>query len=194
MAKAALQWINSRHNHLHVRILEVDPQVEARAFFQDGFARKLAFKAHPFRKAVEALIAANDRHCVSDADALHAMPHAMTKEGLMSGKEHFFEKRDQRLLSSDWFTGFDNRDRLAYLGQEAATADLQLAAAIDAVRAAQDRLGSLEETNAAYQLIRGVEFNLIDLPGADNQLIDLRGQLDYLTRPNTDVATAKKLL
>lgn len=194
VAKAALQWINSRHNHLHVRILEVDPQVEARAFFQDGFARKLAFKAHPFRKAVEALIAANDRHCVSDADALHAMPHAMTKEGLMSGKEHFFEKRDQRLLSSDWFTGFDNRDRLAYLGQEAATADLQLAAAIDAVRAAQDRLGSLEETNAAYQLIRGVEFNLIDLPGADNQLIDLRGQLDYLTRPNTDVATAKKLL
>lgn len=194
MVKAALQWINSRHNHLHVRILEVAPEVDARAFFQDGYARKLVFRTHPFRKAVETLIAANDRHCVIDTNDLLSTPHAMTQEGLMSGREHYFEKKDQRLLSSDWFTGFDNRDRLAYLGQEAATADLQLAAAVDAVRAAQDLLGRLEETNAAYQLIKNVEFDLVDLPGAESQLIDLQGQLDYLTRPDTDVAMAKALL
>lgn len=194
MAKTALQWINSRHNHLHVRILEVAPEVDSRAFFQDGYARKLVFKAHPFRKAVEAVIAANDRHCVTDADDLLTTPHAMTKEGLMSGREHYFEKKDQRLLSSDWFTGFDNRDRLGYLGQEAASADLQLAVAIDAVRAAQDRLGILEEANATCLMIKNVDFDLIDLPGAENQLIDLQGQLDYLTRPDTDVALAKALL
>jgi len=194
MAKAALQWINSRHNHLHVRILEVEPDQKAAVFFEDGFARKLVFKNHPLRKAVEGLIASNDRHCADSPDALLNTPHAMTREGLMSGKEHYFEKRDQRLLSVDWFTGFDNRDRLAYLGQKVATTDVQLAAAIDAVRAAQDRLGSLEEASAACLLITDIEFNLIDLPGADNQLLDLRGQLEYLTRPDTDVALAKKLL
>lgn len=193
-ARAALQWINSRHNHLHVRILETYLDVEPRSFFQDGYARKLEFKAHPYRKAVEALIADNDRHCVADPDALLSIPHAMTKEGLMSGKSHFYEKRDQKLLSADWVTGFDNRDRLAYLGKQVASVDLKLVAAVDAVRAAQDRLGSLEEANSAYLSIRDVEFTLIDLPGANNQLIDLQGQLDYLTRPETDVALAKKLL
>lgn len=194
LAKPALQWINSRHNHLHVRILEVGAEPKTSAFFDDGFARKIVFKAHPFRKAVEALIAANDRHCVDGPEALLTTPHAMTREGSMSGKEHFFEKRDQRLLSADWFTGFDNRDRLAYLRQEVASAEVQLTAAIDAVRAAQDRLDTLEEASAAYLLISDIEFNLIDLPGADNQLIDLKGQLDYLTRPDTDVAVAQKLL
>lgn len=193
-ARAALQWINSRDNHLHVRVLEVALDVEPRRFFEDGYARKLEFKSHPFRNAVEALIADNDRHCVADPTVLLSTPHAMTKEGLMSGKPHLYEKRDQRLLNAHWFTGFDNQDRLAYLNQEVATVDLKLAAAVDAVRAAQDRLGSLEDANTACLLLRDVEFNLIDLPGADNQLIDLKGQLDYLTRPDTDVALAKRLL
>ncbi|WP_194787559.1 ATP-binding protein [Pseudomonas sp. UFMG81] len=193
-AKAALRWINGRDNHLHVRVLEVDLDTPSRENLPDGYARKLILKPHPYKKAVEALIAELDRHCVESSDALLATPQAMTKEGMMSEQPSFFEKRDQRLLISDWFTGFDNRDRLTYLHQEISDFDGQLEHAHEALCAARDRLGDLEEASNAYQLINDVEFDFIDLHGAESQVIDLQGQLEYLTRPDTDVSTAKSQL
>lgn len=193
-AKPALRWINARDNHLHVRVLEVDLDRKVRETLPDGYVRKLKLKPHPFKKAVEALIAQIDRHCVESPDALLTTPHAMTKEGMLSGQLHFFEKRDQRLLNSDWFTGFDNRDRLTFLNQQISDAGNQLELALEALRAARDRLGDLEEASIAYQFINEVEFSLIDLRGAENLLTDLQGQLDYFTQPGTDVSSAKLLL
>ncbi|MFJ4397320.1 ATP-binding protein [Pseudomonas sp. NPDC089396] len=194
MAQQALQWINGRDNHLHVRVLEVGKDVEIRDTFTDGYVKKLKFKQHPYKRTVEALLSQCDRHCVDSVDDLLVTSHAMTKEGMMSGQPRFFEKRDQRHLHSDWFTGFDNRDRLSYLNQEIAGATQQLEIASDALVAARDRLGELEEAGRIYQYINEVEFDLIDLVGAENQLTDLQGQLDYLTRPDSDVASAKLLL
>ena len=193
-SKPALRWINARDNHLHVRVLEVDLDRKVRETLPDGYVRKLKLKPHPFKKAVEALIAQIDRHCVESPDALLTTPHAMTKEGMLSGQLHFFEKRDQRLLNSDWFTGFDNRDRLTFLNQQIFDAGNQLELALEALRAARDRLGDLEEASLAYQFINEVEFSLIDLRGAENLLTDLQGQLDYFTQPGTDVSSAKLLL
>ncbi|HDS1733212.1 ATP-binding protein [Pseudomonas sp. BP8] len=193
-AKAALRWINGRDNHLHVRVLDVDLDTPRGEILPDGFARKLILKRHPYKKALEVLLAELDRHCVDSSDALLATPQAMTKEGMTSEQPLFFEKRDQRLLSSDWFTGFDNRDRLTYLSQEIVKVDDQLEHAHEALCAARDRLGELEEASTAYQLINDVEFEFIDLHGAESQVIDLQGQLEYLTRPGTDISIAKSQL
>ncbi|VVP13646.1 hypothetical protein PS850_03499 [Pseudomonas fluorescens] len=193
-AKQALRWINARDNHLHVRVLEVDLDLTVREPLLDGYVRKLKLKPHPYKKTVQALLAQNDRHCVESSDALLTTPYAMTREGMMSGPTHFYEKRDRHLLNSDWFTGFDNRDRLTYLNRELSDTGSQLELALDALRAARDRLSDLEDASVAFEFIKAVEFSLIDLHGAEGLLTDLQGQLDYFNQPGTDVSSARLLL
>jgi len=62
-------------------------------FFEDGFTRKLDYKEHPYREAVKELLAGLDRHCVGSPEMLRETPHAMTAEGLMSGKARFLTSR-----------------------------------------------------------------------------------------------------
>ena len=116
--RQALNWVNNRHNELHVRLLEVRPDTSRADFLHDGFTRKLNFRAHPHREELKTLLAAIDRHCVAGPEQLRTTPHGMTVEGLMSGSSGRFDKQDQRRLDRDWMTGFDNRDRLAQLATE----------------------------------------------------------------------------
>ncbi|NIF24823.1 AAA family ATPase [Pantoea sp. Tr-811] len=189
--QAALNWVNLRHNRLHVRLLEVKTPSSPPVFFEDGFTRKLHFKEHPYRDSVKALLADNDRHCVESPEQLRHLPHAMTAEGLMSGKARFFDKQDHKRLEDDWLTGFDNRDRLAFLDEQLREADAQLKPAKLARAATRDKVRELEDSALLYKHLEALQFEDIDLPGAQAQLQALRAQLETLTRPGSDLAMVK---
>ncbi|WP_271105606.1 ATP-binding protein [Pseudomonas tohonis] len=192
--QAALRWVNQRHNRLHVRLLEVKSSASRPTFFDDSFTQKLTYKEHIYRKAVEDLLSGIDRHCVDSPDALRHIPHAMTAQGLMSGKDRFFDKQDQKSLEDDWLTGFDNRDRLAFLDEQMASVGVQLKQANQELRSKQDALKRLQDRASALARIRDLEFDEIDLPGAQLQLEELQARLNALTRPDSDIATAKAAL
>lgn len=192
--KQALRWINSRHNALHVRILEVKPPQKAPVFFEDGFTRKLDYKSHPYRETVKDLLAGLDRHCVDSPDALHDTPHAMTVEGLMSGKARFFDKQDQKRLSADRQTGFDNRDRLALLAQQIADARAALDAAKAEEETAKTALATLGQTLASWKAIAELDFGQINTPKAERELQEQQDRLRALTAPDSGAATAKQRL
>lgn len=122
LMQRTLDWVNQRHNRLHVRLLEAR-ESEPVDFWDDGFARKLNLKPHAHSAALRLLLAGLDRHCVNDVQTLAHTPHAMTQQGLMSGKAQHFDKQDQKRLDQDWMTGFDNRDRLAQLSAQIAQAE-----------------------------------------------------------------------
>ena len=190
-SQAALGWVNRRHNRLHVRLLEIKKLSSRPVFFEDGFTRKLTFKEHPYRETVKALLADNDRHCVASPELLRHTPHAMTVQGLMSGKERFFDKQDQKRLDEDWYTGFDNRDRLALLTEQIREINEQLVPAKRALDAAQDAVSQLETQASLLKRLEELQFEEIDLPGAESQLESLRTQLATMTRPDSDLAMIK---
>lgn len=191
---AALRWVNQRYNRLHVRLLEVKNPVSQPMFFEDSYSHKLTYKDHPYREAVRALLAANDRHCVDNPEQLRLMPHAMTALGLMSGRTHFFDKQDQKRLDEDWLTGFDNRDRLARLVTQIQQLTGQVSHAEQAFRTAQSGVTQLQEKSRAFEQLQSVDFEDIDLLDAQHQLEALRERLETLTLPDSDIATAKALL
>jgi uncharacterized protein YPO0396 len=193
-APAALRWVNQRNNRLHVRLLEVKAPTAQPRFFDDGFTHKLAYKTHPYRESLKALLADNDRHCVDTPEQLRHTPHAMTAQGMMSGKERFFDKQDQKRLDDDWLTGFDNRDRLALLAEQIKTLNAELAPAHQAMLHAQDRLGRLEDQVRALARLEELHFDDIDVPGATAQLESLRRELAALTQPDCDLAVVKAAL
>jgi uncharacterized protein YPO0396 len=93
----ALQWVNQRHNRLHVRLLEVRDATPA-AVLADGFVHKLNLKpAAPTAhlNTLRQLLHGLDRHCVPDVETLERTPHAMTAQGLMSSQSGYFDKQDQ---------------------------------------------------------------------------------------------------
>lgn len=193
-ADAALNWVNQRHNQLHVRLLEVKSPASQPLFFHDGFTKKLTYKEHTSRETVKALLADIDRHCVENTDQLRHTPHAMTAQGLMSGKARFFDKQDQKRLDEGWLTGFDNRDRLAFLAEQIQQKEQQLQIATQALRLAQAAVGKLQEQANALAHIQALNFESIDLPTAQRQLEELQARLDRLTHPQSDIAIAKAAL
>lgn len=192
--KAALQWVNSRHNKLHVRLLEVKQPDQQARFFDDGYTRKLEYKDHPYREVVKHLLAGIDRHCVDSAEHLRDTAHAMTVQGTMSGKARFFDKQDQKRLDEDWLTGFDNRDRLAALKTQIAQAQVELDAVSRQVESAKAKVSTLTGQAALLGRLKDLEFDDIDLPGADQMLELLRERLAQLTSPESDSAKAKQAL
>ena len=191
---AALQWVNQRHNRLHVRLLEVRDATPA-AFMPDGFARKLNLKpATPAAhlNTLRQLLQGLDRHCVPDVETLERTPHAMTVQGLMSSQSGHFDKQDQKRLDQDWMTGFDNRDRLAHLLQqkEQLALDYQALEAkktqtLNAQRQAQEK----RQLWAALQALRRED---LDTAAADAQLQHKTQQLQALLHPGSDTAQAQK--
>jgi uncharacterized protein YPO0396 len=190
-AQASLRWVNQRHNRLHVRLLEVREPTSQPRFFEDGFTRKLTFKEHAYREAIKALLADNDRHCVDSPEQLRHTPHAMTALGLMSGKERFFDKQDQKRLDEDWLTGFDNRDRLAAMAEQIRVLDEELKPAKAALSAAGDVVGRLQDQMRTLGRFQELQFEDIDLPEAQGQVNELRAHLAALTCPDSDLAMVK---
>ncbi len=189
----ALRWINHRDNQLDVRTWEADAASAPRTeFLPDGFARKLEFKPHALAGPLRAFLATHDLHCVDSIEALRRTPHALTREGAVSARKGYAEKRDRTPLDEGWCTGFDNQDRLQQL-------DRQIAAATAAAEAAKSRVGparqALEGIRAERQILAAyakIAFADIDAEGAERECVPLRERLAALLAPDSDTARAKK--
>ena len=189
--QAALAWVNQRHNRLHVRLLEVSAPTAPAQFFDDGFARKLNLKPHAHQGALRQLLAEHDRHCVDSPEALRATPHAMTRQGLMSGKALHFDKQDQRRIDQDWMTGFDNRDRVAALENQFAEQSGQWQRLEQDKRAAQTAQAQAAQSALLWQELKNLRFDDLDVDGASRRLQALQERRDALLDPRSDTARAK---
>lgn len=187
----ALQWVNQRHNHLHVRLLEATEPANPQAFWVDGFATRLNLKSHPLQAALRQLLREQDRHCVDSPEALRHTPHAMTAQGLMSGKAQQFDKQDHKRLDQDWMTGFDNRDRLAHLTQQIKEHTPTWQALDQAKKAAQTAQATATAQLSLWQRLQTLQFEDLDVPAARAVLQDLQTQLAALLNPLSDTAQAK---
>lgn len=191
---AALQWVNQRHNRLHVRLLEVRDATPA-AFMPDGFAHKLNLKpATPTAhlNTLCQLLQGLDRHCVPDVETLERTPHAMTVQGLMSSHSGHFDKQDQKRLDQDWMTGFDNRDRLAHLLQQRE----RLALEYQSLEAHKTQiLNTQRRTQEQRQLwtaLQALQHDELDTAAAEKQWQHKKQQLEALLHPDSDTAQAQQ--
>jgi len=185
--KTALDWINQRNNRLHVRLLDAKTPQGPAKFLDDGFTRKLNFKKHPHREALKQLLAGIDRHCVDSPTELRHTPHGMTAQGLMSGKSDHFDKQDQQPLNRGWMTGFDNKDRLASLNKELQDEEKNLTQCDNEYTTARQRAKTTEDKLTLLDQLARLEFDTIDLPGAEATLANFQERLDALTDPNSTV-------
>ena len=193
--QAALQWVNQRHNRLHVRLLEVPP---ARAdetppvFWDDGYARRLQLKPHPLQHALHRLLAEHDRHCVDHPRQLQHTPHAMTREGLMSGRARHFDKQDQKALDQDWLTGFDNRDRLAQLQAALERARQEWKQLREQRQREQQAHERTQQQVQLWQQLLELDFAQLDVIRAQADLQRLQQRLKALLAPDSDTALAQQ--
>ncbi|MFT4243360.1 MAG: ATP-binding protein [Acidovorax sp.] len=187
----ALRWVNQRHNRLHVRLLEVREPATPASFMADGFARKLNIKPHAYESALRKLLADNDRHCVDSPEALRTTPHAMTREGLMSGTALHFDKQDQKDIRQNWMTGFDNRDRLAHLAQRIADAEGPWRALQKTKQSAQAAQALTAQKHQSWQQLQSLRWDTLDTAAASAQLQHLQTRLADLLDPQSDAAQAK---
>lgn len=190
----ALDWVNQRHNRLHVRLLEVSNVQDTAStadFLDDGFCAKLTLKPHAYQHALRQLLAELDRHCVDSADALLHTPHAMTQQGLMSGRARHFDKQDQKSLAQDWMTGFDNRDRLAQLAQQIQHAQAQWKTLEHAKKSAQNLLALATTQQTLWTRLQALQFETLDVADSQAQLQHLQDKLAALLNPQSDTAQAK---
>lgn len=192
LAGAALAFINDRDNRLHVRLREAHPPDQSIRFFDDGYTRKLNFRAHPHREALKQLLAGTDRHCVEDVVALRRIAHAMTMQGLMSGRDGWFDKQDQKPLDRDWMTGFDNRDQLARLEAALREGDAALAERRRGRDAAQREADDLARSLGLLLRIEETLFEDIDEPGAQRALDASTALLRALTAPDSEAGLARQ--
>jgi len=190
--KPALRWVNAQDRFaLHIRLWEAsENRPQPARFMDDGFTRKLRFKDHPFREAVKHFLADHDLHCVDSADTLAETPHALTREGLTSGKHRYFEKKDQRPIDEDWLTGFDNRDRLAMLEGKLRQAAQALAETRERYEQAAASGRDLQARLTLIEHLAKLDFETIDFPGAQAELERLRERYRQLSRPDSDAGKA----
>lgn len=187
----ALHWVNQRNNHLHVRLFDVRETTEPARFMDDGFTRKLDYKNHPYREALKTLLAGIDLHCVDSSEALRHTEHAITREGTMSGKARFFEKQDQKALTDDWLTGFDNRDRLDALQRQLQEQQQRHQQHQSAAEKARNQVSQLEQQQALTDALLRVDFETINVPMAEQTLASAEQELQRLTAPDSDLSDAK---
>jgi uncharacterized protein YPO0396 len=190
--KDALRWINRQDQfQLHIRCWEAkDEWSSPPAFLPDGFTRKLRFKTHTLRDALKHFLAGHDLHCVDSSDDLTKLPHALTITGLTSGRRGYFEKKDQRPLHEDWLTGFDNRDRVAMLERQLVETKAALDTASRAYETAIRAQSQLDAQMALLEQVARLEFEQIDVPGAQRTLNALETRFERLSRPDSDAGKA----
>lgn len=159
----------------------------------DGFTHKLNFKPHPLREALKSFLADHDLHCVNDSDTLSQTPHALTREGLLSGKSGYFEKKDQRGLNEDWLTGFDNSDRIRMLSEQLKAAKAKVVKANNSFEQARQKRKALEGNSTLIAILQNLSFEEIDLGSAEATLKQLEDRLKRLLDPDSDAAKAHEL-
>ncbi len=189
---AALRWVNQRDNLLDVRLLRVEAEVEQARFLSDGFVRKLNFKPHPHREALKRLLAKKDLHCVDSAQALRDTPYGMTREGMISGRRGYYEKRDSTELNRNWMTGFDNRDRLAQLRTQLAELQHELKPAQQQRQQADDHLHRVEAQATQLAALHELRFEQIDVSTVEAEINELESHLEQLLSPASDTEQARR--
>ena len=191
--QAALRWVNDRPHRLDVRLLEVATEDRRfTEFMADGFVRKLAFKPHPHRQAAKALLAGIDRHCVDAPEVLRETPHGLTREGMMSGKKGYFEKRDKTPLNENWMTGFDNRDRLAQLQRALREGAQALQAASQRQEAAEQRVKQIEADIALLKALCELPYERIDVARRAREIDDYEARIARMQDPDSDLEQARQ--
>jgi uncharacterized protein YPO0396 len=124
-------------------------------------------------------------------DTLHVTPHAMTEQGLMSGKADRFDKQDQKRIDQDWMTGFDNRDRLAQLQQQMAQGEQNWRSLDAHKRNTLDAQASMQEQRRSWTALLAVQADELDVSSAQAKLVRVQSQLRELLNPQSDTAQAK---
>ncbi len=188
----ALAWVNLRDNRLHVRLLDAAEYSGRASFLNDGFTHKLNFGKHPLREVAKTFLADIDRHCVESSVVLHRTPHAMTVEGMMSGKHGQFDKQDQRRLDTDWMTGFSNRDRLRELEHELSQAGHEAVEKEKLFTRTKEQHEQLGHQIQLLSRLENLQFSEIDTASAETMLLRLRQQLEQLQDPDSDTTRAKE--
>ncbi len=188
----ALKWVNHRDNRLHVRLLEAKTSHSPVKFLTDGFTRKINFKQHPHREALKSLLAGIDLHCVGSTDELRSTNHGITKQGLISGSKGRYDKHDQKPLNKGWMTGFDNKDRLASLEAELKEMEQKHAEHRLKYLEVKDKVKLIENNLSILEQLEKLEYNTIDLPGAEEVLGLLEERLKKLSDPQSDTGKALK--
>lgn len=190
--KDALRWVNERDNRLDVRLLEVAESQKPARFLDDGFLRKLNFKKHPHREVAKLLLAGIDRHCVDSPQALRETPYGMTREGTMSGKRGYFEKRDSTRLDRNWMTGFDNRDRLAQLHAAIRQGEDERKVAWQDQQRTEKAVQRVEQERLQLQALLELSFSDIDVNSHDQEIELFEQRLRALLDPESGTAKAKQ--
>ncbi|MAX25591.1 MAG: hypothetical protein CMJ19_13915, partial [Phycisphaeraceae bacterium] len=190
--KAALRWVNNRENQLHVRLLQANHQVHPRKFLPDGFTHKLNIKNHPLINTVKDLLASRDLHCVNSPDELQTTDHALTMQGMMSGRRGRYDKQDQQRLNENWMTGFDNKDQLETLRQKLQALTMDKKQKWEPISNESDKQRSACSTKLTIiNSISNLKFAKIDLPKAIFELEQSQTKLKELLDPASDASQAK---
>lgn len=187
----ALRWVNHRDNRMHVRLQAAEPDDENPRFFADGYVAKLNFKSHPLIDTAKKMLAGRDLHCVATADQLKSVQHALTIQGMISGRQGKFDKQDQRRLDQDWMTGFDNKDQLESLARQLLAAREKQVAARDKANNLQARLAQCDELLKLIATLLELDFATIDLPNAEADLKRSNERLQTLLDPDSDASQAR---
>ncbi|MAC46206.1 MAG: hypothetical protein CMI12_05040 [Oceanospirillum sp.] len=188
--RQALAWVNNRHNRLNVKLLRVENEYPHAHFFNDGFTRKLNFKNHPYREAVKNLLAGIDRHCVNNPDDLQHTPKGMTRQGLMSGRNGYFDKQDGSRLDQNWMTGFDNKDRVSMIALERQNALEAYQSSESQVKKSKAELAQLERERKLVDQFIEIDYEDIDSPGLQDSINSLKEQLETIKDPSSDASQA----
>lgn len=190
--KPALRWVNGQgHHKLHIRLKEAKEQMDGIAkFMPDGFTRKLAFKKHPLVDALKHFLAAHDLRCVDSPDALETTPHGLTREGLVSGRKGYFEKKDQIALDQGWCTGFDNRERVSRLAKECTEAEARLNTIREQRRSAKKALDPIRTKFNLLSDLEALEYAAIDIATAEKELQQSQARHKRLIDPSSDTGKA----
>ncbi len=190
--REALDFVNSKHHGIHVRLQEAYPDPEPARFFDDGFTRKLNFRNHPLRENLKSLLAGRDRHCVTSAEALRHTEHAMTREGTMSDRRGRFEKQDQRPLTDGWMTGFDNKDQLTALAKQLLGIQEEIKSLEPTAQQATRELTRLDQELQLFSNFEELTFDKINLPEIENEISQREAELIALSNPGSDTAIARE--
>lgn len=197
----ALKWITHRDNRLHVRFQRAKINEKPASFFADGYCKKLNLKEHQLLPTAIVMLAARDLHCVNSVEALRTTEYALTIQGTMSGRGGKYEKQDLRRIDQDWMTGFDNKDQLDALANQVRSFTQSLKQRREESKQHRQALSLLDQRLAMVDRLMEIEFDTIDLPGAEadvlrsqERLAALRDPLSSVGQANTAYNKAKSLL
>lgn len=185
----AKKWVNQRDNQLHVRLLDISKCPPPREPFRDSYIHKINLEeGGGYITALMYTLVNRDRHCADSIDSLGEKEHSMTVEGLMYDRAGKFEKMDQRPLSKDWWTGFDNSYALQDLKDEKITLEQELSLPLKEEKRLTSEVSNIDNQLLDLRQLENTNFESIDVFSIRKQLEESEQKLRQLQDPNSDLA------